>query len=84
MWEGRHNYGQSDEHQEYNEHQFDVYSDKQLYHLVVSEHFDFASIARLMSSLHPTKHTPSDSKADCSRKDTADNVGLNCSLCATG
>jgi hypothetical protein len=45
-----------------NKHRFNHYADKQLYHLVITEQFDFAKIANMLSNYFTTKTTSSEKK----------------------
>jgi hypothetical protein len=51
MWSNSFPLKTSSQGQDHNLHNFNHYADKQLEHLVISEEFDFAKIAELLSKI---------------------------------
>lgn len=50
MWSNLYSSQQQNPHSDPNKHRFSHYADKQLFHLVISEEFDFAKIAAILSN----------------------------------
>ena len=61
-----------------NKHRFNHYADKQLYHLVVAEEFDFAKIASLLSTALTIKIISSANKGLSLQRHPVERGGKNC------
>ena len=60
MWTNHYSSQQENPHSDPNKHRFNHYADKQLFHLVISEEFDFNKIAALLSNKLTIKITSSE------------------------
>lgn len=83
MWSHHYSSQQENLHSDPNKHRFNHYADKQLFHLVLAEEFDFARIAAILSKQPSTQTTSSATSAPGSPRRPAASVGASSTCSGT-